>query len=396
MAHRLAVVVVGLAALAVSACAPPSPPTGYVPCAIERPAPGGARLPTHLVGLPDTVDDLWGGSWLSAELPVALPPSDIAVRARLQMDERGRVVAACLLDPLDTALRVALLRRILDSVSLEPAAPPTAGGSPWIEDRVVWLRRARPLEAVLGGQPLSGSTGAAPEVRALSDRAAFLELGRLGSPESLAAYERIEAALINTRPRLAGPGLRGSGADWAEWYPLRIFQLPPVPVTSALLAVDADVPWPDSDSDGRDDSDEWRLGLDPANPDSDGDGLIDGIDACPTLPLSAARNDPDARIAATAFIAAFGSPWSSSLLIPTVKMPRVHFGGYGGAVLYGGPDSLVKRGDAGYFEWEIVNRTRTGAAVKFRAAGRMRFESSVVYLVLRGTRWYAVAVDGKY
>ena len=199
---------------------------------------------------------------------------------------------------------------------------------------------------------------------------------------------------MNTRRGLAGPGRRGSGADRAEWYPLIVFQLPPVPVTSALRAVDADVPWPDSDSDGRDDSDEWRLGLDPANPDSDGDGLIDGADVCPTLPLLAARNDADARITATAFVAAFGSPWSSSPLVPTAKMPRVHFGGYGGAVLYGASEALVKRGGAGSFWWEIVNRTPANAVVTFRAAGRTGFVSSRVYLVLRGARWYAVAVDG--
>jgi hypothetical protein len=91
MVHRLAAVVVVVATVGVAACAPPSPPSGYVPCAIERPALGRARLPAHLIGLPDTVDDLWDGTWLSAELPVALPPSDTAVRARLQMDERGRV-----------------------------------------------------------------------------------------------------------------------------------------------------------------------------------------------------------------------------------------------------------------------------------------------------------------
>jgi hypothetical protein len=309
------------------------------------------------------------------------------------MDERGRVVAACLLDPLQPDLRAALVRRLLDRASLEPAVPSVPSGNPWVEDQVVWLRRARPIDAVLREQPLSSSTGVDPEIRALSDRAAFLELGRIGSPGSLAAYERTEAALLKTGRISAARWPRWSNADWAEWYPLIVFQQPPVPVTSALRAVDADVPLPDSDSDGLDDSYEWRLGLDPANPDSDGDGLIDGADVCPTLPLLAARNDADARITATAFIAAFGSPWSSSPLVPTAKMPRVHFAGYAGAVLYGAPDALVKRGGAGSFWWEIVNRTPTNAVVTFRAAGRTGFVSSRVYLVLRGARWYAVAVD---
>ncbi len=476
--HRLAPIVVVFSTLAVSACAPPAPPSGYVPCAIERPALGAARLPTHLAGLPDTVDELFFPWPVGAGARPTLPSSDLAVRVRLKLDESGRVRDLCLLDPIDPRIARALDDRVQRGwLGVRPAVSPGQPGRPWIEDRVVRLRRAKPLSDVYANQPLSGMSVQeleevallAPVVRRTNGprfpefgRAALVELGRIGSAESLAAYDRVAAKTAGAIPapvrldalrvpehgvgrppirwsvlgaatdpggttyramsgllggaylaRSATPGARDS---WSRPVPAGVpvpCCFPPYAVASRNRAIeltcractDDGAPtttamrpeevFRDRDGDGWTDIEERQLGLDPTRPDTDGDGVVDGADVCPTLPVSEAVDDEEARIVQAAFLASFGTPWPSPPLFPGATMPRVHFRGYAGPVLYGisAGEYATVRGT--YLEWEVVNRRETSAVVLFgsRAPRSGPQVETKVYLRRHLGKWYAVAVD---
>jgi hypothetical protein len=464
MAHRLAAVIVLLAALGVAACAPPSPAPAYVPCAIERPALGGSRLPTHLVGLPDTVDELFFPWPVGAGERPPLPPSDTAVRVRIELDESGGSRNLCLLDPLEPRIARALIDRARRGwLRVSPAVPRGRPGGPWIEDRVVWLRRAKPLETVLVEHPPSGAGVRDLEALALADRARFVELGRIGSADSLAAYDRMAARLEGAAPAPARLDALDP-LDHPSWLPETRWSAPvpvsnaggmafrltrgamgrlylarsltpvargswsrPVPVDilesccaelSSLELRDgaisltcrscadrghktqttirpADV-FRDADGDRWTDIEERLLGLDPERADTDRDGLPDGADVCPTLPVSAAVRDDDEPIVQAAFLASFGTSWPSLPLFPSASMPRVHFRGCAGPVLYGvSPGEYVSQRGT-YLEWEVVNRRENSAVVLFGASAKdtgSRFKLTV-YLQRHKAKWYAVAVDG--
>jgi hypothetical protein len=92
----------------------------------------------------------------------------------------------------------------------------------------------------------------------------------------------------------------------------------------------------DSDADGWTDVEEQRLGIDPNNKDSDGDGIEDGQDVCPNFSLSFEdKNDDEFRIVKRAFFATFGLGGSRQLLLIDSRMKRVHMWGYAGPVIYG-------------------------------------------------------------
>ena len=124
----------------------------------------------------------------------------------------------------------------------------------------------------------------------------------------------------------------------------------------------------DSDADGWTDVEEGRLGTDPHDPDSDGDGLPDGSDGCP---LYAAAKDEAARddaiVLRKAIFAAFGLTGSRQLLYVTPESPKVHVFGYGGPILF--DHSIPKQSVSDplrgpYVSWRIAERTATTARVE--------------------------------
>lgn len=116
----------------------------------------------------------------------------------------------------------------------------------------------------------------------------------------------------------------------------------------------------DSDQDGWTDIEEQRLGLDPKNKDTDGDGLADGQDVCPNFSLrDEDQNDPDLKIFAKALFATFGLGGSRHLLLVGPTQKRVHMWGYAGPVIYGQDvKSWGKKHQYGavYVSWKIGQR----------------------------------------
>lgn len=69
----------------------------------------------------------------------------------------------------------------------------------------------------------------------------------------------------------------------------------------------------DSDADGLPDCREYDLGTDPLNPDTDGDGVKDGVDGCPVLPAPGTRNGCPGECPTGAAINAAWRPWTLQL-----------------------------------------------------------------------------------
>jgi len=91
----------------------------------------------------------------------------------------------------------------------------------------------------------------------------------------------------------------------------------------------------DQDADGWTDMEELRLGLDPREADTDGDGIIDGMDACPNFTRPEDHeSDEDVEILQKAIFATFGLTDSRYLLIVGPESAKVHVFGYRGPVIY--------------------------------------------------------------
>jgi hypothetical protein len=92
----------------------------------------------------------------------------------------------------------------------------------------------------------------------------------------------------------------------------------------------------DTDRDGWTDIEEERLGLDPRDADSDGDGIIDGQDVTPNFaPPAELADDLEARLMAKALFATFGLSGSRYLLLVQPDRPRLDVWGYAGPVIFG-------------------------------------------------------------
>jgi hypothetical protein len=116
----------------------------------------------------------------------------------------------------------------------------------------------------------------------------------------------------------------------------------------------------DSDKDGWTDVEEQRLGLDPTNKDTDGDGIPDGQDVCPNYSLrDEVGTDEEVRIFQKAFFATFGLGGSRHLLLVGADSRRVHVWGYAGPVIYGQDVKSWSRNHqygAVYVSWRIRKR----------------------------------------
>jgi hypothetical protein len=91
----------------------------------------------------------------------------------------------------------------------------------------------------------------------------------------------------------------------------------------------------DSDQDGWTDLEEQHMRLDPRNPDSDGDGILDGRDDCPDYRLPAGgEKDEEAQILQRAFFATYGLSGSRDLIQIGPESRKVHLWGYPGPIIF--------------------------------------------------------------
>lgn len=124
----------------------------------------------------------------------------------------------------------------------------------------------------------------------------------------------------------------------------------------------------DSDGDGWTDIEERRLGLDPNNPDTDGDEIPDGKDICPNYaPAVMEANGEDAQILQKAFFAMFGLSRSRALLLVEGDSQRLQLWGYAGPVIYEADKkkwSNEHQFGAVFVKWRITQETDTEATVE--------------------------------
>jgi hypothetical protein len=150
----------------------------------------------------------------------------------------------------------------------------------------------------------------------------------------------------------------------------------------------------DSDGDGRTDLEEGRLGLDPRSIDSDGDGIPDGLDACPRYKAPATKSDDeDLAILQKAIFAGLGLSGSRDLLLVGQSSRRLQVWGYGGTILYDvNPQKWSAQHSAGlWVEWRLRRITESEAEVDIsddegpRAAG-----GQSVHLRRIDGEWYVI------
>lgn len=156
----------------------------------------------------------------------------------------------------------------------------------------------------------------------------------------------------------------------------------------------------DSDGDGWTDYEEARLGLDPHNPDTDGDGIPDGRDPAPKYraPAADASNERVA-VLQKAFFAAFGLTHARYLLF--VRSNSEHFQpwGYRGPILFDHdiPDpkkTFVAGASAGggiYVDWTVTKISNTAAVVTVSDyEGPLAASGKEILLKKYGTEWFVI------
>jgi hypothetical protein len=156
----------------------------------------------------------------------------------------------------------------------------------------------------------------------------------------------------------------------------------------------------DSDGDGWTDLEEERLGLDPHEIDSDGDGSPDGRDVCPDYAPGPedARNE-NLRILQKAIFATFGLTGSRDLLLVDQGSEKLQVWGYEGPILYDtSRDQGTQHRTGGLrVKWRITSKSETEAEVSISdyagplAAGglsvRLRRIAGEWYVIERRTGW---------
>jgi hypothetical protein len=155
------------------------------------------------------------------------------------------------------------------------------------------------------------------------------------------------------RPRLIPemPGqtwIRSTSLDWADVGILKFSYLEQSPSLSPIpagrrafpggahtLEISVSDTLRDTDGDGWTDVEEERLGLDPFNEDSDGDGVMDGADSTPNyVPPAGVETNEEVIVIQKAFFTTFGLSGSRYLLIVNKASMKIPVWGYAGPVLY--------------------------------------------------------------
>jgi len=147
----------------------------------------------------------------------------------------------------------------------------------------------------------------------------------------------------------------------------------------------------DQDGDGWTDAEETRLGLDPENGDTDGDGVLDGMDCCPNFaPARDDRTTEEARIVQRAVFATFGLSGSRYLLIVGPKSPKVQVWGYQGPIIYvDNPDERREMLGHGAISvsWSVTRKRDKAEVEVGDYEGPLAAGSQTVYLKKIKGRW---------
>jgi hypothetical protein len=149
----------------------------------------------------------------------------------------------------------------------------------------------------------------------------------------------------------------------------------------------------DSDGDGWTDIEEQRLGLDPRNSDTDGDGIPDGRDITPNYaPTAGEKNDEEVQILQKAVLAQYGLSGSRALLLVGPGSKRFQIEGYRGPVLFLSDvkEWTAKHSGGGIFvSWQITTRLNTDAVVAFTDyEGPMAGGEVQLHLHKYGGEWF--------
>jgi hypothetical protein len=152
----------------------------------------------------------------------------------------------------------------------------------------------------------------------------------------------------------------------------------------------------DSDGDGWTDLEEQRLGTDPHNPDSDGDGIPDGVDTCPLYSAKSMPADDDSQILQKIFFAEYSLTNSRYLILVVGESRPIQVYGYRGPVLYLSNDQAAnwkkQHPEGGIFVHWKVNRTSADAATVDLVDWEGPLAGSGTTLLLRryGAEWFVV------
>ncbi len=170
---------------------------------------------------------------------------------------------------------------------------------------------------------------------------------------------------------------------------------PPHPVkTLQDFTIDIREVLRDRDGDGWTDIEEARLGLDPDNPDTDGDGIPDGMDPCPNFALPPNHDaQDDIQILQRAFFATFGLSDAHHLLLIQPGSIKVHVWGYRGPVIYLDEprEWREEHGPGAVFVRWSLSRTADDATVAFSSyVGPLAAISENVHLRNIRGRWTVV------
>jgi len=229
-----------------------------------------------------------------------------------------------------------------------------------------------------------------------------------GRPELFVMFSRTPGDPTSWgRPRPAGvddgDGSTNGSLAWADGVLELTFDRPnarPPLLHQTRRIVLADV-LRDSDNDGLTDLEEYRLGLDPQNEDSDGDGVLDGEDVCPNYAPGTADGANEAHeIIQAAFLDTFGMSSSRTALLVEPGSERVQLYGYGGAVIYGRarPRLDVNATSEIYgkvlVRWKVVDRRPDRATVVVEDwEGPLAASGRNVYLRKMRGRWYVIGSE---
>jgi hypothetical protein len=171
---------------------------------------------------------------------------------------------------------------------------------------------------------------------------------------------------------------------------------PPQPAFSGpqVRTIDIAAVSTDSDRDGWTDIEEERLTLDPRNPDTDDDGLMDGADPAPNHSARADREDDETLVVREALFVTFGINRSRALIHVESGPKPVQVWGFRGPVIYGIDTARWREShDLGYVQvsWSMSSLSADAAVVQIRDyEAALAAASYMVRLARIGTTWVVV------
>ena len=309
---------------------------------------------------------------------VVSSPESILTGADRFSTKALRTAAYARLGELGTSESLAAVDRIEQLASRVSLTPPTVPADIW--PSAAWHMSDTRVVPLAETKAPDGTTYAVVSAILLGGSDFFLISSR--TPEDRRSW---------SRPRLIAPNahrqLRDAVLVWRQPGTLVLSFGPASQLEISLVDVERD-----SDGDGWTDREEDRLGLNPHDPDTDGDGMLGGADVCPLY--AAPKGDPsdEALILQKAVFAAFALTGSRQLLYVTPGVTKIQVSGYGGPIIYDRP--IPKDGAFGgpYVSWTIKHRSAADALVEITDwEGALAAGGQDVSLKKIAGRWVVVA-----